>query len=156
MLIESYCAVIKRNAIKRNVLDRSWISYLTKYFPIRRVARLCSSTNAARFLLPVTCRHTDPVHDYAEELSKELQLPDDASDQGPGDPLDGEAGRVSVSVRDLRQRVSASRHTGQTHQARVWQGAAIQMSLLRSQNQTAWQSLSTYSNQSSWQERVLE
>lgn len=80
----------------------------------------------------MTCRHIHPVYDYAEELSKELQLPDDTADQGPGQLLDDEEGRVSLSLRDLRQGLPTSRHTGQTHEARVRQGAAVQMSLLRS------------------------
>lgn len=96
------------------------------------------------------------MHDYAEELSKELQLPDDTADQGPGQLLDGEAGRVSVSLRDMRQGLPTPRHSGQTHEARVRQGAAVQMSLLRSQNQATWKSLSAHTNQSSWQKRVLE
>lgn len=129
---------------------------IRRHLSLRRVARLCSTTNVPRFLLAVTCRPTDTLHHYAEELSKELQLPDAAFDEELGDFLDGEAGRVSVSVRDVRQRVPASGHLGQAHQTRVRQGAAVQVSLLHPQNQAARQSLSTHSNQSSRQERLLE
>lgn len=151
-----------RKAQKRKSFFIFWLTCITCIFTKRNYRITLFATNASRFLLPLASRPVDTGHGPTQEpASAELHLPDNAGiDQESDDALDGQAVQresytFPVSLRDMRQGLPASRHLAEAHATRVRQGAQVQVSVLRPQDQATWQFVPAYPHQSSRKECLL-